>query len=144
MAGVDVWAAHFSLSRTPFTKSIPATKLFDRAAHAEAVARIHYCINEAALGVVVGDTGAGKTVALRAAVAALDRTKFTLVYLSNPSRGRRRLVGARPPPLPQGRPPAAAGCPARRRRTRTPSPCGFRDRRGAPSLPRAARGDQAV
>src|ERR1700736_282263 len=94
MAGVDVWAAHFSLSRTPFTKTIPANKLFDRAAHGEAVARIHYCINEAALGVVVGDTGAGKTVAVRAAVGALDRTKFTVIYLSNPSGGCRGLYVA--------------------------------------------------
>jgi len=94
MAGVDVWGAHFGLTRTPFTKTVPADKLFERAAHAEAVARIHYCINEAALGVVVGDTGAGKTVAARAAVAALDRTKFTLVYLSNPSGGCRGLYVA--------------------------------------------------
>ena len=94
MAGVDVWAAHFGLTRTPFTKTVPATKLFDRAAHAEAVARIHYCINQAALGVVVGDTGAGKTVAVRAAVASLDRTKFTLVYLSNPSGGCRGMYVA--------------------------------------------------
>jgi AAA domain len=94
MAGLDVWAAHFGLTRTPFTKTVPANKLFDRAAHAEAVARIHYCINEAALGVVVGDTGAGKTVAVRAAVASLDRTKFTLVYLSNPSGGCRGMYVA--------------------------------------------------
>lgn len=94
MAGVDVWASHFGLTRTPFTKTVPATKLFDRAAHAEAVARIHYCINEAALGVFVGDTGAGKTVAVRAAVSSLDRTKFTVVYLSNPSGGCRGMYVA--------------------------------------------------
>ena len=32
------WAAHFGLSRTPFGKSIPARDLFDRQAHAEAIA----------------------------------------------------------------------------------------------------------
>jgi type II secretory pathway predicted ATPase ExeA len=84
MAALDACAAHFALTRTPITKTIPANKLFERAAHKEAVARIHYCINEAALGVIVGDTGAGKTVAVRAAVASLDRTKHTLVYRSNP------------------------------------------------------------
>src|ERR1700730_13067670 len=94
MAGVHVWAAHFGLTRTPFTKAIPANKLFDRAAHGEAVARIHYCINEAALGVIVGDTGAGKTVAVRAAVASLDRTKLTLIYLSTRSVGCRGLYVA--------------------------------------------------
>lgn len=109
MAGLDVCAAHFGLTRTPFTKTIPAAELFDRAAHGEAVARIHYCINEAALGVIVGDTGAGKTVAVRAAVASLDRTKYTVVYLSNPSGGcrglyvRHRHRARRNAPVPQGR-----------------------------------------
>ena len=93
-AGVDIWAAHFGLTATPFTKTIPANKLFERAGHAEAVARIHYCINQSALGVIVGDTGAGKTVAVRAAVASLDRTKYTLVYVSNPSGGCRGLYVA--------------------------------------------------
>jgi type II secretory pathway predicted ATPase ExeA len=94
MAGVDVWAAHFGSSRTPFTKSVPADKLFERSAHAEAVARVNYCIGQAALGVIVGDTGAGKTVAVRAAVAGLDRTKYTVVYLANPSGGCRGLYVA--------------------------------------------------
>jgi len=94
MADVDIWAAHFGFSRTPFTKSVPADKLFSRAGHAEAVARVNYCINQCALGVVVGGTGSGKTVALRAAVAGLDRTKYTLVYLANPSGGCRGLYVA--------------------------------------------------
>ncbi len=59
------WAAHFGLSRTPFGKSIAAKDLFARQAHAEAIARISFCVVESALGVVTGDVGAGKTVALR-------------------------------------------------------------------------------
>jgi len=61
------WAAHFGLARTPFGKSIAARDLFPRQAHAEAIARISFCVVECALGVVTGDVGAGKTVALRAA-----------------------------------------------------------------------------
>jgi type II secretory pathway predicted ATPase ExeA len=94
MAGADIWASHFGFTRTPFTKSVPADKLFERSGHAEAVARVNYCINHSALGVVVGDTGAGKTVAVRAAVAGLDRTKYTIVYLANPSGGCRGLYVA--------------------------------------------------
>ena len=52
------WAAHFGLSRTPFGKSIPARDLFGRPAHAEAIARISFCVVESALGVVTGDVGA--------------------------------------------------------------------------------------
>lgn len=93
-ATTDIWAAHFGFTRTPFTKSVPADRLFERAAHQEAVARVQHCIAESALGVVVGDVGVGKSVALRAAVAGLDRTRFTVVYLSNPSGGCRGLYVA--------------------------------------------------
>jgi type II secretory pathway predicted ATPase ExeA len=73
------WAAHFGLSRTPFGKSIPARDLFARQAHAEAIARISFCVVESALGVVTGDVGAGKTVALRAAVAGLDPARHQVI-----------------------------------------------------------------
>ena len=97
------WAAHFGLSRTPFGKSIPARDLFARQAHAEAIARISFCVVESALGVVTGDVGAGKTVALRAAVAGLDPTRHQVIYIANPAFGTRglyvtivRALGAQP------------------------------------------------
>ncbi len=85
------WAAHFGLARTPFGKNIPARDLFGRPAHAEAIARISFCVVESALGVVTGDVGAGKTVALRAAVAGLDPTRHQVIYIANPSFGTRGL-----------------------------------------------------
>ena len=97
------WAAHFGLARTPFGKSIPARDLFARQAHAEAIARISFCVVESALGVVTGDVGAGKTVALRAAVSTLDPTRHQVIYIANPAFGTRglyvtivRALGARP------------------------------------------------
>ena len=44
------WVTHFGLERTPFGKSIAAKDLFVRPAHAEAVARINFCVVESALG----------------------------------------------------------------------------------------------
>ena len=85
------WAAHFGLTRTPFGKAIPAAHLFHRQAHAEAVARITFCVLEAALGVVTGDVGAGKTVSVRAAVAGLDPTRHQIIYIANPAFGTRGL-----------------------------------------------------
>src|SRR6266702_3301360 len=97
------WAAHFGLARTPFGKSIPARDLFARQAHAEAIARISFCVVEQALCVVTGDVGAGKTVALRAAVAGLDPTSHQVIYIANPAFGTRglyvtivRALGAQP------------------------------------------------
>ena len=75
----------------PFGKSIPARDLFARQAHAEAIARIGFCVVESALGVVTGDVGAGKTVALRAAVSTLDPTRHQVIYIANPAFGTRGL-----------------------------------------------------
>ena len=85
------WAAHFGLTRTPFGKAIAARDLFQRQAHGEAIARISFCVVESALGVVTGDVGAGKTVAVRAAVAALDPTRHQVIYIANPAFGARGL-----------------------------------------------------
>ena len=62
--------------------------------HAEAVARIRWCITENALGVIIGEVGAGKTVALRAALAELDPSRHTVIYLPNPAVGARGLYAA--------------------------------------------------
>ncbi|TMD10884.1 MAG: DUF2075 domain-containing protein [Chloroflexi bacterium] len=85
------WVTHFGFTRAPFGKSIPANHLFTRTAFNEAVARIRFCIAEAALGVITGDVGIGKTVAVRAATAALDPTSHQVVYVANPAFGTRGL-----------------------------------------------------
>jgi len=85
------WVVHFGLTKTPFGKSIAAKDLFSRQAHAEAVARINFCVAESALGVITGDVGAGKTVSVRAAVSALDPTRHQVIYVANPSFGTRGL-----------------------------------------------------
>ncbi len=78
--------------------------MFARQSHAEAIARISFCVVESALCVVTGDVGAGKTVALSAAVAALDYTRHQVIYVSNQAFGTRglyvtivRALGAQPP-----------------------------------------------
>jgi type II secretory pathway predicted ATPase ExeA len=88
------WVAHFGFAKTPFTKRIAARDLMSRTAHAEAVARIGFCVAEAALGVICGEVGAGKTVAVRAATSALDRTRHQLIYIPNPTIGTRGLYVA--------------------------------------------------
>ena len=56
------WVTHFGFTRTPFSKTIPAAQLCDRASHQEAVARIRFCTGESLLGVITGQVGVGKTV----------------------------------------------------------------------------------
>ncbi len=60
-------------------------------AHAEAVTRIGWCITERGLGVVSSEVGAGETVAVRTALAALEPSRHTIIYLGNPGVGGRGL-----------------------------------------------------
>ena len=83
--------SHYGFSRMPFSRSIAPGMLFPRHAHKEATARIAWLVAEGAIGVVTGEVGAGKTVAARAAAAALDPSRHTVVYLSNPAVGARGL-----------------------------------------------------
>src|SRR6266446_2589164 len=85
------WVSHFGFSRMAFSKTIPANMLCERASHQEAVARIRFCVAESLLGVITGEVGVGKTVALRAATSQLDQAAHHAVYLANPSIGTRGL-----------------------------------------------------
>ena len=60
--------SHWGFTRTPFGKDLAPSMLHRYPGHAEAVARISWCVEEAAIGVITGEVGAGKTVAARAAL----------------------------------------------------------------------------
>lgn len=83
--------SHWGFTRTPFTKDLAPSMLHRYAGHAEAVARISWCVDEAAIGVITGEVGAGKTVAVRAALAELDTSRHTVIYLGNPAVGARGI-----------------------------------------------------
>jgi type II secretory pathway predicted ATPase ExeA len=83
--------SHYGFTRSPFGRDLAPSMLHQHHGHAEAVARITWLIAEHAIGVVTGEVGAGKTVAARAAVAALDPVRHTIIYLANPLVGQRGL-----------------------------------------------------
>jgi type II secretory pathway predicted ATPase ExeA len=82
---------YFGFTRMPFGRALAPSMLHRHTAHAEAVARITWSIQERALAVVTGEVGAGKTVAVRAALSALDTSRHTTIYLGNPAVGGRGL-----------------------------------------------------
>ena len=90
---IDRLRAHYGFSRMPFGKDLAAGMLHAHGTHAEAVARIGWCISEQAIGVISGECGAGKTVAARAAVAGLDASRHTVLYLGTPGVGLRGIYG---------------------------------------------------
>jgi type II secretory pathway predicted ATPase ExeA len=75
----------------PFGKDLAPSMLHAHRSHAEAVARITWCIDERVMGLVTGEVGAGKTVAVRAALAGIDASRHSVIYLGNPSVGARGL-----------------------------------------------------
>lgn len=81
--------SHYGFTRMPFGKDLASGALHPHRAHAEAVARISWCISERAIGVVTGECGSGKTVAARAALATLDRSRHSIIYLGTPGVGTR-------------------------------------------------------
>jgi type II secretory pathway predicted ATPase ExeA len=91
---LDTLQSHWGFTIMPFTASIPVAGLFASAAHKEAVARLRWLISARGLGVLTGEVGSGKTVAVRAAADGLDASRHNLIYLPNPQVGVRGIHGA--------------------------------------------------
>jgi len=88
---LDQLQPYFGFSKLPFGRQIAPGALYRSQAHQEARARIQFLISQGALGLICGEVGAGKTCAARAAVAGLDRSRHTIIYLSNPAVGTRGI-----------------------------------------------------
>ena len=88
---LDHLQSRYGFTRTPFGTALAPQMLHLHASHAEAVARISGCSSERALGVVTGEVGAGKTVAIGAALGGLDASRHTTIYLGNPAVDGRGL-----------------------------------------------------
>ncbi len=82
---------HFGLSRHPFGRNLSPSQLFASTGHKEAVARLRWLIDQQVIGVLTGEVGAGKTVAARATVSALDASRHSIIYLANPMIGARGI-----------------------------------------------------
>jgi len=82
----------YGFTRMPFGRSLAPSMLHRHPGHGEALARITWCVDQHALGVITGEVGAGKTVAIRAATAALDPSRHVIIYLPNPSVGVRGML----------------------------------------------------
>ena len=88
---IDRLQAHYGLTRMPFSRDLAPGMLHRHGAHNEACARITWCVTDKALGVVTGEVGAGKTVAARAALAALDQARHIVIYIPDPTVGVRGI-----------------------------------------------------
>ena len=88
---MDKLISYYGFSRTPFGRDLAPSMLHRHTAHNEAVARIGWCVADRRIGVITGEVGAGKTVAVRAALAALDASRHAVIYLPDPTVGVRGI-----------------------------------------------------
>ena len=79
--------SYYGFGRLPFAKDIPPADLFPADGQQELCARLEYLTKERGLGLLTGETGCGKSTALRRFTAALDTNRFFVIYLSNPLLG---------------------------------------------------------
>jgi type II secretory pathway predicted ATPase ExeA len=77
--------SHYGFTRMPFGRDIPPQALHPHPGHREAIARIQWCISQRQTGVITGEVGAGKTVAVRAALAGLEASRHQVIYISDPT-----------------------------------------------------------
>lgn len=77
--------SHYGFTRMPFGRDIPPQALHPHPGHREAIARIQWCISQRQTGVITGEVGAGKTVAVRAALAQLEASRHQIIYIADPT-----------------------------------------------------------
>jgi type II secretory pathway predicted ATPase ExeA len=82
---IDRLQGFFGFTRTPFGRDLAPGMLHRHASHGEAVARIGWRVTEHRIEVITGEVGAGKTVAVRAALHALDPTRTPSSTLTKPT-----------------------------------------------------------
>lgn len=89
---VDRLCAYYGFTRMPFGRDLAPASLFRSDAHAEAVARLSWCVAERGLATLTGEVGCGKTVAVRATVADLEPSRHQVIYCANPIVGGRGIL----------------------------------------------------
>jgi len=82
---------HWGFTRTPFTRDPNPGHLSTHNGHLEAVARITWAVAQHHIAVICGETGAGKTLAVKTAVNQLDPTRHLLIYIPDPTIGTRGI-----------------------------------------------------
>lgn len=75
-----MYKSFYSLTTTPFTKSILPEKAFRSSAFTEALARLDYVKRTKGIGLLLGEPGAGKTFALRTFSASLSPSLYHVMY----------------------------------------------------------------
>ena len=75
------YEGYFGFSGTPFARDIPVTELIKSSHWNELVGRLKHVAKNKEFGMFTGETGTGKTTALRRMAAELDKNRFRVLYV---------------------------------------------------------------
>jgi type II secretory pathway predicted ATPase ExeA len=78
-----MYEKYFRMVHTPFSRSVPASALYESPAMAEVLGRLAYTADKQLFAVVTGDAGCGKSTLIRKFEASLPKDDYTLLYLSD-------------------------------------------------------------
>nr|WP_253298444.1 AAA family ATPase [Paenibacillus sp. MSJ-34] len=78
-----MFEAFYELSRSPFSRDVPPSELYESVILEETLGRLEYAAERQWFAVVTGDCGTGKTTTIRRFAEELDPAKFKVLYLSD-------------------------------------------------------------
>lgn len=78
-----MFEAFYGMKRTPFTRDVPTTQLYNSYTMQEVLGRLKYAAERQLFAVLTGDCGTGKTTTIRKFVDGLDQGKYQILYLSD-------------------------------------------------------------
>jgi type II secretory pathway predicted ATPase ExeA len=78
---IRTYEEYFGLNTTPFGRDIPVTELMKSQQWNELAGRLVYVAKKNLFGIFTGETGTGKTTAVRRMAAELDKNRFRLLYV---------------------------------------------------------------
>ncbi|MCX7793278.1 MAG: AAA family ATPase [Thermodesulfovibrionales bacterium] len=74
----------YGFNKKPFSKTPDPEFLYLSRTHEEALARLHYAVEEKEIVLLTGEVGSGKTTITRALMDNLDESKYKVVLILNP------------------------------------------------------------
>jgi type II secretory pathway predicted ATPase ExeA len=80
---MTTFEAFFGFTGTPFSRDIPVNQLLETESSKELQGRLNYVARTRAFGVFTGDTGTGKTTAIRKFSQGLDPNRYRVLYITD-------------------------------------------------------------
>ena len=89
-----MFEAHFQLTRTPFARDCSREAVFGSQAHQELLRRLVYVAEQRRVMLLTGDSGSGKSTALRVLAGQLSPTAYQVIYLADVAFSPRSFFAA--------------------------------------------------